>query len=176
MKHKRGPHPGAHRARRGAIVHATLLLLNEQPRQGYDIIAELEERSGGAWRPSPGSIYPALKRLSMKGLVEADEDEEGKRIFSITDQGRERLAAMEESHPAPWDRFAESGPGLRPVMQELMSLARQVARFGTEQQRERAMEILTSAKSELYAVMAEPPAENTSAEDPDDTDREAEKR
>jgi DNA-binding PadR family transcriptional regulator len=92
----------------------------------------------------------------MKGLVQAQDGEDGKRVFSITDSGRERLAAMEESHPAPWDRFAESGPGLRPVVQELMSLARLVGRFGTEPQKERAMEILTGAKSELYAVMAEP--------------------
>jgi DNA-binding PadR family transcriptional regulator len=157
MKHKRGAHHDGHRARRGAIVHATLLLLSEQPRHGYEIIAELEERSGGVWRPSPGSIYPALKRLSAKGLVEAQEGDDGKRVFSISDAGRERLAAMEESHPPPWERFSESGSGLRPVVQELMSLTRQVGRFGTESQRERAMEILTATKSELYAVMAEAP-------------------
>lgn len=160
MKHKRAAHHDGHRARRGAIVHATLLLLSEQPRHGYEIIAELEERSGGAWRPSPGSIYPALKRLSVKGLVEAEEGEEGKRVFSITDAGRERLTEMEERHPAPWDRFSESGPGLRPVVQELISLARQVGRFGTDSQRERAMEILTAAKSELYQVMAETESED----------------
>lgn len=157
MKHKRAAHQAAHRARRGAVVHATLLLLSEQPRHGYEIIAELEQRSGGSWRPSPGSIYPALKRLAMKGLVEAEEGDDGKRVFSITETGRERLATMEQSQPAPWDRFSESGPGLRPVVQELMSLARQVGRFGTEPQRERAMEILTAAKSELYKVMAETP-------------------
>jgi DNA-binding PadR family transcriptional regulator len=135
-------------------VHATLLLLNEEPRHGYQIIAELEERSGGSWRPSPGSIYPALKRLAMKGLVEADEDDEGKRVFSITDAGRERLVDMDATHPAPWNRFTESGPGLRPVVQELMSLARQVGRFGTDEQRDKAMAILSKAKSELYSLMA----------------------
>ncbi len=159
MKHKRAAHHAAHRARRGAVVHATLELLAEKPRHGYEIIAELEERSGGAWRPSPGSIYPALKRLAMKGLVEAQEGDDGKRVFSITEAGRERLATIDESQPAPWERFAESGPGLRPVVQELMSLARQVGRFGTENQRERALEILTTAKTELYAVMADAPDE-----------------
>lgn len=156
--HKRGHH-GGHRAKRGAIVHGTLLVLSERAMHGYEVIAELEERSDGAWRPSPGSIYPALKRLAMKGLIEANEDSDGKRVFSITDDGAERLAAMNEDHPPPWERFAESGPSLRPVAQELMSQARQVGRFGSDEQRTKAIAVLEQAKVDLYALMAEPKAE-----------------
>ena len=152
-------HHGPHRAKRGAIVHATLLVLSERPMHGYEVIAELEERSGGAWRPSPGSIYPALKRLAMKGFIDATEDSEGKRVFSLTEEGTERLAAMTEEHPPPWERFAEDGPSLRPLIQELTSQARQVGRFGSEEQRTKAITVLEKAKADLYALMAETSAE-----------------
>ncbi len=83
-------------------MHATLLVLSERPMHGYEVIAELEERSGGAWRPSPGSIYPALKRLEMKGFIDATEDSDGKRTFSLTEDGVECLAALSEERPPPW--------------------------------------------------------------------------
>ena len=122
---------------------------------GYEVIDELDQRSDGNWRPSPGSIYPALRRMEDKGIVSGAEDGDGKRIYTLTDEGRERHAQRDPDAPAPWDAFAENGASLRPVVHELVSQARQVGQFGTPEQRERAREILVKAKSDLYAVMAE---------------------
>ncbi len=121
---------------------------------GYEVIDELDRRSEGNWRPSPGSIYPALRRLEDKGLVSGAENGDGKRVYSLTDAGRERHEQRDPDAPAPWDAFAEGGASLRPLVHELMSQTRQVGQFGTPEQRERAREILVQATSDLYAVMA----------------------
>ena len=86
----RGGHRG-HRAGRGDVRAAVLALLDEEPMHGYQMIQELGERSGGAWTPSPGSIYPALQLLQDEGLVTAAETD-GKRVFSLTEAGREQAA------------------------------------------------------------------------------------
>ncbi len=151
-----GEHGPPHRARRGAVVGSILLLLDEQPRHGYEIIEELEARSEGAWRPSPGSIYPALRRLEARGLVAGEDDENGKRIYSITEDGHARVAERDADEPAPWELFAERGPSLRPMIHELMSQVRQIGRFGDASQRQRATDVLERAKADLYAIMANP--------------------
>ncbi|MEL6982724.1 MAG: PadR family transcriptional regulator [Actinomycetota bacterium] len=160
-KHGRGFGPGPghhgppHRARRGAVAQSILLLLDEQPMHGYEIIEELENRSDGAWRPSPGSIYPALRRMEGRGLVTGEDGDDGKRIYSITEDGHGRVADRDPDAPPPWEQFAEQGPSLRPLVMETMSQVRQIGRFGNAEQRQRAIDILTTAKADLYAVMAE---------------------
>lgn len=135
---------------------------------GYEIIEQLENRSGGAWRPSPGSIYPALRRMEARGLVAGDDDEHGKRVYSITEDGHERVANRDPDAPAPWDHFAEDGPSLRPLGMEILSQVRQVGRFGTADQRLRAADILERAKADLYRVMAEPSDDAAGPEDSTD--------
>jgi DNA-binding PadR family transcriptional regulator len=130
---------------------------------GYEIIEQLEERSGGAWRPSPGAIYPALRRLEARGLVVGDDDEQGKRIYSITGDGHERVAGRDPDAPAPWEAFAEEGPSLRSLGFELMSQLRQIGRFGTPEQRRGAADIVERATADLYQVMVERPGPATSA-------------
>src|SRR3982751_4938359 len=78
---------GGRRARRGDIRSAILLLLAEEPRNGYGLMQELEERSGGVWRPSPGSVYPALAQLEDEELVQT-EQAGGGRVFSLTAKGK----------------------------------------------------------------------------------------
>src|SRR5579859_1597465 len=86
-----GPFGGARgRRRRGDVRLALLMLLAEEPRNGYQLMQTIEERSGGRWRPSPGSVYPTLAQLEDEGLIRA-ADYEGTKLFEITDQGRERL-------------------------------------------------------------------------------------
>ena len=102
----RGPGgPGGHRhggrRRRGEVRTALLLLLAEEPRNGYQLMQEIEERSGGHWRPSPGSVYPALSQLEDEGLVKAVEGEPG-RVFEITDAGREQVKQQSAQAP-PWE-------------------------------------------------------------------------
>src|SRR3954454_19201335 len=75
------------RARRGDVRAALLVLLAEEPRNGYGLMQEIESRSGGAWRPSPGSVYPALQQLEDEGLVRAT-DAAGRKAFELTDEGR----------------------------------------------------------------------------------------
>jgi DNA-binding PadR family transcriptional regulator len=98
-----GPRGRGRKARRGDIRTAALLLLNEEPRNGYQIMQEVEERSDGVWRPSPGSTYPALQQLEDEGLIRAQELD-GRKLFQLTDAGREYVKQRGEDKPAPWER------------------------------------------------------------------------
>ena len=148
---------GPRRARRGDVRTALLKLLSERPMHGYDLIRELEARSGGMWRPSPGSIYPTLQLLEDEGLLKGEEHD-GKRVYSITDAGtaelKERAA---RSGDAPWDfgPAAEGLGALRDAGFQLAASAMQVARTGSKEQRERAAEILAEARRKIYALLAE---------------------
>src|SRR5947209_7088053 len=93
---------GGRRARRGDIRSAILLLLSEEPRNGYGLMQEIEERSGGIWRPSPGSVYPALSQLEDEGLVRVVE-EDGRKSFTLTDEGTAHVEANRERIGTPWE-------------------------------------------------------------------------
>src|ERR1700756_1419759 len=82
-----GPRGRGRKARRGDVRAAALLLLAEEPRNGYQIMQEIEQRSGGVWRPSPGSVYPALAQLEDEGLVGVEE-RDGRRTYVLTGAGR----------------------------------------------------------------------------------------
>src|SRR5919107_2960735 len=92
--------PRGPRARRGDVRAALLVLLAEEPRNGYGLMQEIEARSNGAWRPSPGSVYPALSQLEDEGLVRAEE-RDGSRVFTLTDAGREYVGSNDLG--APWE-------------------------------------------------------------------------
>lgn len=151
---------GRHRARRGAVPLAIFTLLDERPMHGYEIITELESRSDGRWRPSPGSIYPTLDRLEDRGALSSSEVD-GKRQFALTDRGRRMLAelrdALGEDADEPW---VQSGTGRRGDMRRLMSelggQIRQIARFGSVEQRDAATKVLEDAKRQLYEILARP--------------------
>jgi DNA-binding PadR family transcriptional regulator len=134
-----------------------LSLLADKPMHGYDLIRELEQRSGGMWRPSPGSIYPTLQLLEDEGLVTGQE-QDGKRVYSITDAGRAELEERQQrGEGSPWE-FGPLGEGLgqfRDAAFQLGAAAMQVARTGTEAQRAKAAEILAEARKKIYALLAE---------------------
>ncbi|HEX7464887.1 MAG TPA: PadR family transcriptional regulator [Actinomycetota bacterium] len=152
------PWAGGRRARRGDVRAALLTLLAERPMHGYDLIRELEERSGGMWRPSPGSVYPTLQMLEDEEFVTSDE-QDGKRIYSITDAGRVELEERKNRQgAAPWEcgeAVAEGLAKLRDSMFQLGAAAMQVARTGSAEQRGKAAEILSEARKKLYAILAE---------------------
>src|ERR1700731_1843201 len=102
--------PSFRRAGRGDIRAAILALLAEQPMHGYQIIQELTERSGGAWRPSPGSVYPTLQQLEDEGLVRAVQTEAGRRVHELTEAGRAEAAATGRES-APWEDAAGERTG-----------------------------------------------------------------
>ena len=151
-----GRHGG--KARRGDIRTAALLLLAEEPRNGYTIMQEIEERSNGVWRPSPGSVYPALAQLEDEGLIRSEESE-GRKRFAITDAGREQIASRPEGAPAPWDTLAD---GVSRDVQELFGLMRQVGMAGvqlvqtaTEKQLAEAKQVLTETRRAIYRILAD---------------------
>ena len=156
---RRGPDGhGRHRARRGSVGAAILALLAEQPMHGYELITALEERSGGRWKPSPGSIYPALRRLEHRGFIIATEIDD-KRSFELTESGRQRLAEHQQAgDQAPWDDPGLGGHGeLRRAVSELTGPARQVGRFGSPEQVTAAVAAVKVATTSLYRILADGP-------------------
>ena len=140
---------------------------------GYEIITELETRSEGRWRPSPGAIYPALEKMEAHGAVTSTEVE-GKRQFSLTDRGRQMLAEIREAQgddaELPWSQTGTGGRGeLRRLMSELGGQVRQIARFGSTEQRDAATAALEETRRTLYEILARPRV-NTDADTGSDAD------
>ena len=107
-----GP-PRGPKAGRGDVRAAILALLREGPRNGYQIMSEIEERSGGAWRPSPGAVYPALSQLADEGLIEGAESG-GRRTFSLTDAGPPLCRGEPRDGTRAWESMASSEAGEAP--------------------------------------------------------------
>jgi DNA-binding PadR family transcriptional regulator len=153
-----GPWPGGgQRARRGDVRSAILVLLREQPMHGYQVIQELAERTGGEWRPSPGSVYPTLQLLEETGLIVGAELE-GKRIFSLTSEGERVLDERGDQAP-PWESMAGGSRGLfhelKEAFPQLGAAAMQVVQTGTAEQAKATIEILVDARRRIYALLAD---------------------
>jgi DNA-binding PadR family transcriptional regulator len=124
---------------------------------GYELIQELEAKSGGRWRPSAGSIYPTLQQLSDEGLV-SGEDVDGRRIYTLTDDGRKAAA---ETGPTPWtdaqtgDAGDTRGQDLFRQVMELAAAIVQVHKVGSPQARGEAIRIVTDARKQLYRLLSE---------------------
>jgi DNA-binding PadR family transcriptional regulator len=143
------------RVGRGDVRAAVLALLAEQPMHGYQIIHEIEERSGGSWKPSAGSVYPTLQLLADEGLIEASESN-GRKTYALTEEGRARVAASGAS--APWEEEADSGSDFAALPKagfELAQAAAQVGRTGTPEQISQAVAELEGARRRLYAILAQ---------------------
>lgn len=150
---------GRGRKRRGDVRVALLLLIAEEPRNGYQLMQTIEERSGGRWRPSPGSVYPALAQLEDEGFVRAVE-RDGSKVFEITDAGRAHLE-QRGAHTAPWeiedDPAAQSAADLLSLVGQIHLAAMQVSQAGDERQVEQASATLVEARRALYRILAEDP-------------------
>jgi DNA-binding PadR family transcriptional regulator len=149
------PGRGRGRRRRGDVRAALLLLLADEPRNGYQLMQAIEELSGGRWRPSPGSIYPTLAQLEDEGLIKATETDAGK-LFEVTDAGREHLEERHD-HAPPWVDASESDAvgDLRIQLKQLGVAAMQVAHAGGEDQVGRAAQALAEARRSIYRILAE---------------------
>jgi DNA-binding PadR family transcriptional regulator len=165
----RGRGRGRGRARRGDVRLAVLRLLAEEPRNGYQLMQAIEERSGGNWRPSPGSMYPTLSQLEDEGLVRTTQAE-GRRAFEITDAGREDVEAR-AGEPDPWtpadDRSENAMAELGPLVIGIGKAVWQVASVGTDEQRERALKLLHETRRGLYGILAEDQDDELAEDDPD---------
>jgi DNA-binding PadR family transcriptional regulator len=144
------------RAGRGDVRAAVLALLAEEPRHGYEMIKELEERTGGVWSPSAGSIYPTLQMLEDEGLIKGEE-QDGRRRFSLTKEGR----TEQESRGGrlPWEEVrAGADPEvlhLRDSIRKLHHTFGQVLHAGDEDQQRRVRELLDETRRKIYAILAE---------------------
>jgi DNA-binding PadR family transcriptional regulator len=141
---------GAGRARRGGIKYLILTVLADGPRHGYDIITALEEKSNGRYRPSPGSVYPTLTLLEEGGYI-TGETAGGKRVFTITDAGRELLA----KNPAEAPPEDDEGVDLRSSAMKLGAAVMQAARASDAESQEKVREILDGARREIYKILSE---------------------
>ncbi|MDA5145191.1 MULTISPECIES: PadR family transcriptional regulator [Streptomyces] len=144
------------RARRGDVRASILALLKDRPMHGYEMIQEIAERSGGAWKPSPGSVYPTLQLLEDEGLI-ASESEGGKKLFALTDAGR---TAAEEGPEAPWEEASrgvdwEALNDIRQAGFGLMEAFGQVWKTGSKEQREKALAVIGDARKKLYLILAD---------------------
>ncbi len=142
---------------RGDVRTAVLALLAEAPLHGYQIMQEIAERSGGTWRPSPGSVYPTLQQLEDEGLVRT-EQAEGRRVMHLTDAGRRYVEERAEELAAVWDSVA--GPSadlveLRELGRQLAAAVMQAAATGNDRQREELKSILAETRRRIYRLLAE---------------------
>jgi DNA-binding PadR family transcriptional regulator len=141
---------------RGDVRAAVLSLLAEKPMHGYQIIREIEERSGGSWKPSAGSVYPTLQLLADEGVITAEESN-GRKTYALTEAGREEVA--EAGTAAPWETTGandDKGFGALPKAGiELAQAAAQVRRTGSPEQVKQAVDVLDEARRRLYAILAQ---------------------
>jgi DNA-binding PadR family transcriptional regulator len=163
-----GPGQGERFFGRGDLKYVILDLLKDQPRHGYDIIRALEDRMGGHYRPSPGSVYPTLQMLEDLGYVTSNQ-EEGKKVYSITDEGRAYLTDQASTIDdiraritAGWD--AAQRPEMADLMHELRELARALFRQGTRgalkdpERLKKLRAIVSQARAEVEKLGDERPA------------------
>jgi DNA-binding PadR family transcriptional regulator len=150
---------GGPKVRRGDVRLAIIDVLAAEPMNGYQVIQEIARRSRGAWKPSPGSVYPTLQQLQDEGLI-SERGEGGRRRFELTDDGRTYVEEHLDELAETWRSFDEAGDeadsnDLRPVIGQVMGACWQVAFTGTMPQQQEAFEILSETKSRLYRLLAE---------------------
>ncbi len=155
MRGGRGHGRGRHRVRRGDVRSAILALLDDRPMHGYEMIQELEERTGGRWTPSAGSIYPTLQLLEDEGLVTAEEVD-GRKVYSLTDTGKKEVPERTEGG-RPWEQGDEDSPRfeVRSELFRTIGAAKQIARGDDDEQMTKAAEILKETRRKLYGILAE---------------------
>lgn len=149
---------GGRRGGRGDVRAAVLLLLDERPMHGYQLIQEIGERSDGGWTPSPGSIYPSLQQLEDEGLLEFERID-GRKTATLTEEGKSHVEANREDLGSPWDDVnrgtSTETRDLREALGSLVGASRQVFAVGSSDQQAKAAAILTDARKDLYRALAD---------------------
>jgi DNA-binding PadR family transcriptional regulator len=160
--HGHGSEPWCWRRRffeSGEVRLALLSLLAERPMHGYELMKEMEARSGGMYQASAGTVYPNLQQLEDEGLVRMETGKDGKRVYHITDEGRKALKEQAPgveriwSRASAWDDWRDAfSPGGTEVMGPLMRIARaafRAAARGDTAQVERVREVLRKTGEQL---------------------------
>jgi DNA-binding PadR family transcriptional regulator len=153
--HGRGRGRGRERSRRGNVRAAILALLTERPMHGYEMIKEIDTRTGGVWSPSPGSVYPTLQLLEDEGLITSEESN-GRKRFTLTEAGQPEATAA--AADAPWNEFSEetvsSGQDTKEAIFGIMNALRQIGFEGSPEQWQQAVAVLQETKRKLYGILA----------------------
>ncbi len=156
----RGP-----RVRRGDVRSAILDVLRSAAQtgdqlNGYQVIQQIDERSGGAWKPSPGSVYPTVQQLQDEGLVETD-DERGRKTLGLTGQGATYVVEHADELAVVWrpfdrtDRTDDEAADLKPEIGQVMGAVWQIVSQGSTAQREAAIDVLVDTRRKLYGILAD---------------------
>ncbi|EIV07915.1 padR, Transcriptional regulator PadR-like family [Mycobacteroides abscessus 4S-0116-R] len=147
---------GRGRGQRGDVRAAILALLAERPMHGYEMIREIAERSNNIWRPSPGSVYPTLQLLVDEGLITETEGGSSRKQFELTEEG---TAAAEKLDTPPWEKINEDADpsvlDLRSALGQLMGAVAQSAHAASPEQQQRIIEIVNSARKQIYGILGE---------------------
>ncbi|NUP53930.1 MAG: PadR family transcriptional regulator [Catenulispora sp.] len=156
---------GGRRAGRGDVRITVLILLDEGPANGYQLMQEIEKRTNGGWKPSSGSIYPALQQLEDEGIVRTTEGE-GRKMFALTEEGQTYVRDHRVDWTAPWEGIeedegnTEEAARIREVIVQLAMAYMQVIQVGTDTQRSEAARVLVGARQALYRILAGDSAES----------------
>jgi DNA-binding PadR family transcriptional regulator len=146
---------GYAQVRRGKVRHLILAVLADEPMHGYQVMQELESRTGGRWRPSAGTIYPTLQMLEDEGLVRTEEAD-GRKVYSLTDAGRSEAEASPLTRHPWFDKDAKGAAlDMRRLAVQLIGAAIQVKRVGSPEAQRQAQEILVDSRRRLYSLLAE---------------------
>ena len=170
---------GGTRVRKGDVRAAILDLLAEGGQwNGYQLIQEIAGRTSGVWRPSAGSVYPALQQLEDEGLI-APLGEGRRRMFELTDAGRAYAQEHVDELTASWDAAAgmtdEGAIEFQDLIRQVMMAVMEVRRAGSADQLAQARSVLAQARRSLYLILAEDATPGSAGEDaPGDTPEEAE--
>ncbi len=157
-----GPMHGGHGrggARRGHVRTSILALLAETQLNGYQIMQTLAERTGGAWKPSPGTVYPTLSQLEDEGLIESF-DNNGQKAFQLTDAGRKAAEGIEQK---PWDLINEHLGGFNPQLVKALwsqwdataGALNEFSRTASPAQLQTATKLIADTRRALYGLLAE---------------------
>lgn len=156
-----GPGVRPPKARRGDVRAAILGVLADEPMNGYQIIQKIAERSDGAWKPSPGSVYPTLQQLEDEGLVQSRETS-GRRNFHLTDEGHLYVAEHPDEISSPWETMSSAtgddgvdSHGLRSLLGQVAAAMWQVMATGTPEQQARAHDALADMRRRLYSILSD---------------------
>jgi DNA-binding PadR family transcriptional regulator len=150
-----GPGGRATKARRGDVRAAIIGVLAERSMNGYQVIQDIADRSGGAWKPSPGSIYPTLQQLEDEGLVVAEQDG-SRRTYALTDDGRTYVVDHPDELAAPWDVITEpDDAGFKPLVGQVAAAMWQLMAVGSPDQQAKGRAALVELRRRLHAILAE---------------------
>ncbi|MDA3803749.1 MULTISPECIES: PadR family transcriptional regulator [unclassified Clavibacter] len=148
---------GRGRARRGDVRLAILSLLADAPSNGYGLITGIAAKTEGAWRPSPGSVYPTLQQLVDEDLIVADETG-AKSVYSLTDQGRAHVEEHQAEIDAAWAATTDRSEGedaFQTSLMKLMGVVKPLMHDATDAQRQAAAAKLDETRRALYAILAD---------------------